>query len=88
MVLSVLFVHLFHNLVSINLMEWSTIPACPSLVHFLTRAILKGISLGTCVLDVCIRFVLFCFVLVFGLSCTFDLSKGLHEMSFKIYICL
>ena len=84
MVLSVPFVHLFHNLVSINLMEWSTIPACPSVVRFLTLSVLKGISLGTFVLDVCVRFVLFCFILVFGLSCTFDLSKGLHEMSFEI----
>ena len=42
------------NLVSINQTEWSTIPACPSLMCYLTGVILKGLTLRKCVSDVCV----------------------------------
>ena len=42
--------------------EWSTIPACPSLMRFLTGVILKGLILRKFVFDVCVCFVLCKFV--------------------------
>ena len=48
-----------NNLVSINYMEWSVIPA---LCALLTGVILKGLSLQKYVFDVCVC--MFCFMFV------------------------
>ena len=45
----------FFNLESINLTEWPTISACPSLINlFLFRETFKGLTLRKFALDVCV----------------------------------
>ena len=44
-----LFLFVLFNPVSVNWMEWSTMPACPSLYALLTGIILKRLPLQKCV---------------------------------------
>ena len=56
----------FFNLVSINWTEWSTIPACPSLMcALLTGVMLKGLILRKFVSDVCVCMFYVCEVIGF-----------------------
>ena len=69
----------YFSLVSINQMEWSPVPVCPSLMcfFFLTRAILKGLTCfdNLCPMSVYVYFVLY--VWMDGFS-RFNLRKGLR----------
>ena len=53
---------LFFHLLSINKMEWLTLPACPSLMCFCN----KGTSIRNFVFDACLG--VFCFMFVYELT--------------------
>ena len=60
--LSVFAFILFFHLVSVNKMDWLTLPACPSLMCFCN----KGTSIRNFVFDACVG--VFCFMFVYGLT--------------------
>ena len=60
--LSVFTFVLFFHLVSVNKMDWLTLPACPSLMCFCN----KGTSIRNFVFDACVG--VFCFMFVYGLT--------------------
>ena len=73
--LSIPFFIFFFNLVSINLMEWSVIPACPSLMCSFNRGIIEG----TNSLKICLMFVyvsLYALCLLLWLVLQTDLREG------------
>ena len=95
---------LYIYFLSINWTEWSTIPACPSLMCYVNRGNAEGTnSLKMCVWclclmfvsDVCVQclcpmFVSLCFMFVKWLVYYIDLTEGWYicEKSLEVYICL
>ena len=61
--------------------EWSTIPACPSLMCSLTGVILKGLTLQKFVSDVCV-----CMFLTFMIGFVDWLDRGLIFYNLYIYM--
>ena len=71
------------NLVSINEMECSTIPACPSIVVFLNKGSMEGTNFKNLCFDVCVYMYVFMYVsfalyLCRDCFCGSELRKGLH----------
>ena len=72
--------------------EWSTMPTCPSLIKlhfaFLTRAILKGLTLRKFVFGACVCMVfLFVLYLCIVWFCGFYLKKGLPLTLWTVWKC-